>query len=546
MTSLDPASTLAAAPPPDRLAASRARSGRISLWYNLLTLAGLVVVALTIVLIVTFMMFSMITPMHNPYVDVVGYLVLPGILAVGLLMCPLGMGLKAWRIHRRFAAEKLTFRLPQIDLNRPRLRRFVLVFSGVTLFVVLPLMGLTSYQGYHYTESSDFCGQVCHAVMEPQATAYEVSSHARVSCAGCHIGSGAGWFVRSKLSGTRQVFKVLNGTYPRPVPPAITELRPARDTCEECHWPAKFFGQQLKTIVHYAPNEANTRREIRVLLKTGGGDPSTGRVEGIHAHMALAGRIEYVAVDEGLQDIPWVKYIADSGEELIYRSDGRAASDPPPPGTPRSVDCMDCHNRAAHKFRPPTEAVDLFLAAGKIDVTLPYIKREAVAALATPYDGPQAAHTGIERALTAFYREHYPQVVGQRGEAVRQAVEAVRSLYRNSFFPHMNVDWRTYPDNIGHLYSPGCLRCHDGRHVNQYGTAISSDCDVCHTFFNELNEPQNAVMEGQFFHSMDLSLHRSLRCDQCHTGGPLPLCIDCHKTGTWLEEKGKDMLRPAP
>ncbi|RJP33570.1 MAG: cytochrome C [Phycisphaerales bacterium] len=514
----------------------------MSVWYNVITLVGLVIVASSILLLVTFALFSLTTPSHNPYVDVIGFLVLPGVLTAGLIICPLGMLVKAWRVRRRYQAERLTLRLPKLDLNDQRLRRFGLAFTFVTLFLILPLLGLSGYHGYHYTESTSFCGQVCHVVMEPQYTAHQHSPHARVTCAECHIGAGAGWFVKSKLSGTRQVFKVLNDTFPRPVPPAITELRPARETCEECHWPAKFFGQQLKTIVHYAPDERTTRREIRVLLKTGGGDDTVGRVEGIHAHMALAGRVEYIATDEELQNVPWVRYVLDSGEEFIYRSDGLAADDPAPRGTRRTVDCMDCHNRAAHLMMPPYSAIDAFLEAGHIDRTLPFIKREALAALAKPYPTLEAAMEGIERSLRRFYADR-PESAAQ-AERIQQAIETVRAIYRRSFFPAMNVDWRTYPNNIGHLYSPGCLRCHDGHHVNQHGTPISSDCEVCHTFFNELNEPQLAVREGQFVHSMDLSQHTNLRCDQCHTGGPLPLCADCHRSGAWLNERGREGFRP--
>ncbi len=529
--------------PKDALRTARSRAGRVSVWYNVITLVGLLTVAVSVLLLVTFAMFSLSMPAHNPYVDVIGYMVLPGMLTVGLIICPLGMALKALRIRRRYREEKLTLRLPKLDLNDPRVRRFGFAFTAVTLFVILPLMGLSSYHGYHYTESTNFCGEVCHVVMEPQFVAYQHSPHARVTCAECHIGEGAGWFVKSKLSGTRQVIKVMNNTFPRPVPPAITELRPARDTCEQCHWPEKFFGQQLKTIVHFAPDEQNTRREIRVLLKTGGGHRDQGRVEGIHAHMALEGRVEYIATDEELQHVPWIRYVTDSGEELIYRSDGLTADDPPPEGTRRMVDCMDCHNRAAHLIMPPYSAVDHYMEMGHIDATLPYIKRVALDALVTPYLSTDEAMAGIEKAIRGFYATH-PES-SPRGDAINQAIETVKTIYRRSFFPEMHVDWRTYPNNVGHMFSPGCMRCHDGRHVNQHGDAISSDCESCHTFFNALNEPERAVQEGQFIHSMDLSQHAGLRCDQCHTGGPLPLCADCHKSGTWLDERGKEMFRPS-
>jgi hypothetical protein len=379
--------------------------------------------------------------------------------------------------------------------------------------------------------------------MEPQAVAHAHSPHARVSCAECHIGSGASWFVKSKLSGVRQVFAVAFDTYHRPIPPAITELRPARDTCEECHWPAKFFGEQYMENVHFSPDEQNTRRPVRMLLKVGGADESIGRVEGIHMHMLVAGKIEYVAVDDGLQEIPWVRYTTADGTVRVFRSDGQPHDAPAPAGIARVVDCMDCHNRGAHHFRSPQSAVDQFMDVERIDPTLPFIKREAVAALLGNYTDRQAAEREIERRLTEFYQTEYPQVWAERQAAVEQAAASVRELYTRSFFAEMKVDWRTYPENIGHMISPGCFRCHDGLHKDAAGVPISSECDVCHTFLNA--DPQDATRftAGPFQHSMDLRLHAQLRCNECHSGGQLRLCRDCHADPGWLEKWGQGQFR---
>ncbi|MBI4717982.1 MAG: NapC/NirT family cytochrome c [Planctomycetes bacterium] len=522
---------------------SGAPTASVALWDNLLSLLGFFVIATSILLLVTFALFVAVSPGTNPYVDVIGYLVIPGLLIVGLGLVPLGMVIKYWRVRRRRGGRMVAVHL-RIDLTDRGQRRTAIAFLSITFFIMLPLVGVSSYHGYHYTDSTEFCAQVCHAVMEPQGTAYAHSPHARVTCAECHIGSGASWFVKSKLSGTRQVFAVMQDTYPRPIPPAITELRPARETCEQCHWPAKFFGSQLKTIVHFSPDEKNTRREVRMLVKTGGADRSIGRVEGIHMHMALSGRIEYIATDDRLQEIPWVRYVTDAGDELIYRSDGRPSSDPRPEGILRGIDCMDCHNRAAHLFYSPNRAVDLFLSVGRIDPALPFVKREAVAALTQDYASSAAAEAGIAEWMASFYRGNYPALWESQQPAIQRAIDALGEAYRRSVFPHMKVDWRTYPDNIGHLTSPGCLRCHDGRHVNQLGQAISSDCNTCHTFLNPLGEGETAYQEGPFVHSMDLNAHRHLRCDQCHTGGTLPLCRDCHESGAWLEDRGRQSFVP--
>jgi len=519
---------------------------RVSLYNNYISMAGFFIAGLALLLLLTFALFSVVAPARNPYVDIIGYLILPGGFVFGLLIVPVGILFKRRQLRRRAPGLVGSLRFPRLDLNDRWTRRAAAFVLLSTFFVVLPTVGVSSYFGYHYTESSYFCGQVCHSVMEPQATAYASSSHARVSCAECHIGAGASWFVKSKLSGTRQVLAVWMNSYARPIPPAITELRPARETCEECHWPAKFFGSQLRTTTFHVPDDDNTRRPVRLLIKTGGADETIGRVEGIHMHMALSARVEYVALDPGLQEIPWVRYVRASGAEDIYRSDGQPSDAPRPVGVVRTIDCMDCHNRAAHHFRSPQKAMDLYLDAGRIDATLPFIKREAVALLAAEYPDASAAAAAIQDGLTTFYQEHYPDVATKRRAALEQASAAVADIYGRNFFPRMRVDWRTYPDNVGHLESPGCMRCHDGRHFNRHGQAISSACEVCHTAINPLEDPPGAFVEGRFRHSLNMVPHDNLRCDQCHSGGPLPLCRDCHTTGQWLDERGLDRFRQTP
>lgn len=518
------------------------------LWNNVISIFGLFLVAMGVVLLLTFGLFSLVTPMRNPYLDIVGYMVLPGLLILGLMIVPAGILFKSWRLRRHDPHQPLTLRFPRIDLNDPAQRRVIKYFFAGT-FMVLPVVGVSGYHGYHYTDSSQFCGYACHDVMKPQATAYEHSAHARVSCAECHIGSGASWFVKSKLSGTRQVFATWQNSYPRPIPPAITELRPARETCERCHWPQKFFGAQLREITHFASDEKNTRRHVDMLIRTGGKDEAFRSAEGIHTHMALTNRIEYVATDDRLQDITWVRMTNEAGDVSIYRSDGRPSSDPRPEGLIRQLDCMDCHNRPAHKFRSPQESVDLFLEGGGIDRSLPFVKREAMAVLSTAYPDSESAKAQIGLSLTEFYQTNYPELWESRRSSIYQAIDAIRMIYDRNFFPDMKVDWRTYPDNIGHKISPGCFRCHEGKHVNQDGRTISHECSVCHTFLNpkEKDAASATIVKGEFIHPMELAgPHKALRCDRCHTGGigPETTCKGCHKLQQGLYGATMDTLAP--
>lgn len=509
------------------------------LWHNAISMFGLFVAAVALLLIITFAVFGLISPYHNPYVDIIGFMILPAVFVFGLLIVPVGMALQYRAIHRSGAVSRLMGGLI-FDLTNPKHRLLAALFLATTFFIVLPVVGVTGYHGYHYTESTEFCANVCHTVMEPQGVTHAMSPHARVACAECHIGSGAGWFVKSKLSGLGQVIAVMRDSYQRPIPPAITELRPARDTCEQCHWPAKFFGSQLREIDRFSSDEANTRHKVRMLLKTGGADEATGRVEGIHMHMALSGPIDYVATDHHLQNIPWVRYTLGDGSVRIYRSDGLAASAPPPAGVERRVDCMDCHNRGAHHFRAPQDAVDLFLSAGQVDLDIPYIKREMVRAISAKHGDRPAGELGVARMLVDYYRQEYPQVWAAKQKQIEVAAEMAEKIHRQNHFPAMNVDWRSYPDNIGHMHSSGCFRCHDGQHVDEAGRSLPSDCDICHTFLYPVEGLPNAFEEGRFRHSISLFLHENLRCDQCHAGDVLPSCRDCHATGDWLDQRGND------
>ncbi len=514
-------------------------------WTGPIVLAGVAIVLLGSLLLVTFGLFSLVSPTSNPYLDLFGYLVIPGLIIVGLLVAAVGVALRRWRIRRLDPTARL-HRLPRVDLNDPRQRRSAVYLGGFVALMV-PVVLVSSYHGYQFTDSVSFCTQPCHRVMAPEATTYPFSAHARVRCAECHIGSGASWFIKAKVSGVRQVVAVLRDTYPRPIPPAIQHLRPAAETCEQCHWPRKFYGAQLRERVHFAEDEANSRRDIQMLVKTGGGDEMTGRVEGIHMHMLLSGSMEYVATDASLQTIPWVKWTRPNGEERVYRADGEPATAPPPVGERRHLDCMDCHNRPAHKFPPPAVAVDLYLARGRLDVSLPYIKREAVRTLVAEYPDLTTARREIAAHFTDFYRRRYPAVWAAKGRHIEVAIERVQEIYGYTVFPGMRVDWRTYPDNIGHLYAPGCFRCHDGRHRDRFGDPIRRECTLCHDFLSPVRHEAGRLLirKGAFVHPFELTgIHATVMCHRCHTGALLePTCGGCHAAESGLYAATAPALR---
>jgi hypothetical protein len=360
--------------------------------------------------------------------------------------------------------------------------------------------------------------------MSPEFTAYQLSPHARVACVECHVGAGATWYVKSKLSGARQVFATVLNTYPRPIPTPVHDLRPAQETCEQCHWPKKFYGAQLKVFTHYASDEKNTPRQIQMLIKTGGGDPATGAPAGIHWHMNIANEITYVS-DAERQAIPYI-HVKDMQGRVTeyYAQDSKLSKEEIAKAPKRRMDCVDCHNRPTHIYVAPDAAVDQSITAHRLDVTLPYLKQQAVAALTGKYDTTDAALQGIAKEFHGFYESKYPDLAKTKELAIRNAIDELQRIYRSTTFPEMKVDWRTHPNNIGHFYFNGCFRCHDGQHASPDGQVIGKNCDICHTVLQQKESGVSVMTEQrlEFTHPVDLGDMTQVNCSDCHTGGVGP------------------------
>jgi hypothetical protein len=321
------------------------------------------------------------------------------------------------------------------------------------------------------------------------------------------------------LSGARQVFATAFNTYPRPIPTPVHNLRPAAQTCEQCHWPKKFYGAQLKVFTHYASDEANTPRQIRMLINVGGGDPATGAPEGIHWHMNIANEITYVAADEKRQVIPYVHVKDMQGRVTEYfAKDSPLTKEQIAKAEKRRMDCVDCHNRPTHIYVPPDLSVDNSLLARRLDASLPFLKQQSVAALTANYATTDAAMQGIARSIGSFYETKYPEVAKTRQLEIRNAIDELQRIYRNTTFPEMKLNWQTHPNNIGHFYFNGCFRCHDGQHVSADGKVVPKDCQVCHTVLSqqEGGVSLSPVQKVSFQHPIDLGDLTQVNCSDCH------------------------------
>ncbi len=489
---------------------------------NPISMAGVALAIVSAANIFLFFLIDFIAERPSPYIGILAYMVAPGFLICGFLLMAVG----AWRERRRKSSDQdgATPRYPRIDLNDAAQRSAALSF-GAFLIVFVMVSSVGSYKAYEYTDSVQFCGLTCHNVMHPEYTAYQLSPHARVSCSECHVGSGASWYVKSKLSGARQVFAAAFNTFPRPIPTPVHNLRPAQDTCEQCHWPKKFYGAQLKVFTHYASDEKNTVRRVRMLIKTGGGDPATGAPEGIHWHMNIGNQIDYVAADEKRQVIPYI-HVKDMQGRVTeyYAKDSTLSKEQIAQSDRHRMDCVDCHNRPSHIYVPPDQAVDQALLARRIDVSLPFIKQQAVSALTAKYDTTEAAVQGIAQELQGFYESKYSEIAKTKQLEVRNAVDEVQQIFRRTTFPEMKLNWQTHANNLGHFYFNGCFRCHDGQHVSPQGKAISKDCNICHTVMGQEEGGASlaAAANINFQHPVELGDLAEVNCSDCHTGGVGP------------------------
>jgi hypothetical protein len=452
-------------------------AGDVRLIRSPISVTGMVLTTISAVLFVVVFLGDLLGLHTNPYIGIVFFLILPGLFVVGLALIPFG----AWIERRRRAAGKApsTAAWPRIDLNDPNQRTAAVIIFALTMANIV-IVSLASYRGVQYLDSVQFCGQACHTPMRPEFIAHQRAPHANVSCVECHVGPGAASFAKAKLAGTRRVLAVAFHSYPRPIVAAADQLLSARETCEQCHRPEQFHGDRIRRVVEYADDEKNTESVTTLRVHVGGGDGRRGLATGIHWHMNVANEIEYVATGADRQTILYVRMKDREGIVREYVASG-VTPEQLAKGQRRRMDCLDCHNRPSHAIAAtPERAVNEAMAQDDIPKTLPFVHREAVKALRGQYSSADAAAGEISRALEDFYARQSPPASTAGSADLARAVSAVQEIYQRNVFPEMNVRFGTYPNNIGHIDSPGCFRCHDDNHQARDGRKIGQDCETCH------------------------------------------------------------------
>ena len=413
---------------------------------------------------------------ENPYLGILSFMILPGVFLLGLILIPTGILFRRASLrHRGLAVTDF----PPLTFENAELRR-LLSFIAATTVANIIIAAQWGYSAVSYMDSDRFCGLACHRVMSPEYTAHQNWPHSNVACADCHVGAGASGFVEAKISGVRRVFALALNDYSRPIPAPVEGMRPARETCEQCHWEGRFSGNVVSVRPTYASDEQNEVSYTVLMLKVGGPGPrGDATIHGVH--LDPNAKIVYTSTDHQRQTIPQVVYTAPNGKVTVYNSaDPKTAAQRSALAETRVMDCLDCHSRPAHTFQLPEKAVDLALSSGRINRALPFIKEQAVEALKRDYADRETAVREIAQALDQFYQSKYPQVHESRAPDVKNAIEAVRAIYLRNVFPEMKITWGTYVNNLGHADSVGCFRCHDGNHLSTDGRAIPNDCATCH------------------------------------------------------------------
>jgi len=490
-------------------------------FYNYTSYIGSVIAIVGLFMFWFLFVISFFFAEGESYLGLFMWIVLPVFIVMGLTIIPIGMLIKHRKNKRlEFVPEKAW---PVVNLNEPRTRNAFMIFGVGSLFFLL-LSAVGSYEAFHYTESVEFCGTLCHEVMKPEYVAYHNSSHAKVSCVECHVGSGATWYMRSKLSGLYQVYAVVTGNFPRPITTPVHNLRPAQETCEECHWPQKFYARQLVMNKHYLSDENNTEWDIGLQMKTGPAYSALGLEEGIHWHINPNTKVEYIATDSSRTVIPWVKYTnLETGEVKIFEDDSDKLSEDQINSYERRImDCVDCHNRPSHDYHTPTNFINNAITAGKISRELPDIKYLSMDILSKDFPTTDSALAYIESEVTSYYKSSYEDVYNESPELITQAIKGIQEEFAKNIFPEMGVKWKVYHNHIGHLEFNGCFRCHNDKHTTSEGQFISMDCNLCHTIIAQ--GVPDTIQTGSIYNALEF-----VHPDDPDQNWKEGLCSECHE-----------------
>jgi hypothetical protein len=472
-----------------------------------ISVVGIAMVGVLLPVLLVMMLLDLQGLISAPYFVFLIHLVIWPLCGLGILLIFLGLF-----FSRKNEEDIGLYALEYIQEQLARPGRFVRVRKLIYLAIISTLLtvfvlGITSYQGFVYTESVGFCGVFCHRVMEPQYVTYRNSPHSSVRCVQCHLdGEGQALLKRSKLSGVKQLFATATDSYSRPIVTPLSSLRPERGNCIGCHRPEKFSGDRLYVRKKFLPDEENTQVQTVMLMRVGSGGYQGHQMGGIHWHTSEDFEVFYRHIDQEREKIVEVIMTGPDGSRRVYREPPVAGQETATAGSARALagevrkmDCIDCHNRPAHIFLLPAEAIDQKMLTGAIPLSLPYIKRQALEAVTGEYETAEIALRSISQSLTSWYRDNHLGQTAAEQELLTQAVRGAQQAYKENVFPGMNIGWGTYRSQLGHTDDNGCFRCHGRLQDESTGKTLVADCHACHVIIAE-DQPEldcaKALKEG--------------------------------------------------
>jgi nitrate/TMAO reductase-like tetraheme cytochrome c subunit len=454
-------------PEPGAAPATKARAPFfVLLTSHWLSIIGTVLIVTAVCTVLFLIPFHLRAQNDNPYRGIVAFVIVPMVFFAGLALVPIG----AW-----FARRKVGSQLSAISDKKAAWTRFAWVFGAATM-VNVAIGTQVTYKALHHMETAEFCGS-CH-VMAPEERTHKDSPHAQIACAECHVGDGAGGLIKSKIAGARQFMENTTDSFHRPIPSALAtdRLTPAKQTCEECHRREKPGDVRVRVLDSFAEDEANSHTQTVLSMQVGGS--VLGGIHGRHLDPNL--EIQFGVSDPDRQDVVWVEsHDKRTGEVRRYTKSGWQ-DDPNQKVRRLTMECVDCHNRIGHALQSPTKAIDGALASGQLPTTLPWIKKTAMGLLKAEYTSHEDAATKIPAALLDIYKREHAGTFAVREKEIADAGKVLAEIHNRNVYPDLKVTWGTYPDNIGHTDSKGCLRCHAGEHSAPDGKSITNNCFVCH------------------------------------------------------------------
>ncbi len=109
----------------------------------------------------------------------------------------------------------------------------------------------------------------------------------------------------------------------------------------------------------------------------------------------------------------------------------------------------------------------------------------------------------------------------------------MREILLAASFQEKGFSWKSFPNHTGHADTPGCFRCHDGKHYNDKGEAIRLQCTLCHALpevTRENGKGTVASLVPEKLGERQPDSHQRPNFMHTHADDVGPDCEECHGT----------------